>query len=217
MHSWIFMIGLTLVVSWVNYDHTEPTQSQNSVEYEKCTQCKTVNAIESGQYASDVVLDKKNNRKDTQPNTIDLVTAKPVPELPKKKSIETNRNEEEEEVKTASKSEERERKKSIEKNGGIKEYIFQYAAKYNQNGQFLLAVAKCESSLNPKAVNEGYYSGGGHPSGLFQYLPDTWERYKNKLGKPHYNIWNPKHQAEVTAYAFSIGGSGEWACANKLR
>lgn len=94
----------------------------------------------------------------------------------------------------------------------IKAAITHWAGVYGVSSSLLLRIANCESGYNPRAVNKGYYAGGGHPSGLFQYIPDTWSRYSSKLGKPGYDIWNYQHQAEVTAYAFSIGGASEWEC-----
>lgn len=94
----------------------------------------------------------------------------------------------------------------------IQACIRYWAAQYGQDVEYMVGIARCESTFNPANVNHGYTAGGGNPSGLFQYLPETWARYTSKLGKPHYDIWNYEHQAEVTAFAFSVGGRGEWAC-----
>ena len=53
--------------------------------------------------------------------------------------------------------------------GSVVDIIYAAAAKYGQNGDALLAVARCESGLDPNAVNS---SSGA--SGLFQFMPGTW-------------------------------------------
>jgi len=96
--------------------------------------------------------------------------------------------------------------------GSVQQMIIESASKYGVSADKLLRIAKCESGFNPNAINRGYTAGGGHPTGLFQYLPETWTRYQRKLGVSGWNIYNPKHQADLTAFAFSIGGAGEWEC-----
>ena len=96
--------------------------------------------------------------------------------------------------------------------GDIQQMIVTAANKYGVSSDRLLRIAKCESGFNPSAKNKGYYAGGGNPTGLFQYLPETWTRYQRKMGVSGWDIYNPQHQAELTAFAFSIGGSGEWEC-----
>ena len=54
--------------------------------------------------------------------------------------------------------------------------------------------------------------GGGHPSGLFQFLPETFSRYQRKAGLSGLDVFNADHNARVAAYAFSVGGAGEWEC-----
>lgn len=86
------------------------------------------------------------------------------------------------------------------------------AVKYGLNEQYFLGVAQCESNLNPSSVNYGYYAGGGNPSGLFQFLPETWARISARAGISG-DVFNAKDNAEVAGWAFANGYSGEWACA----
>ena len=94
----------------------------------------------------------------------------------------------------------------------IKAAITKYAKIHGISPSWLLRVAWCESRYNPRAVNYNYYAGGGHPSGLFQYLPETWRRIGSRSPYGIGNIWNYEHQAKVTAWAFANGYAREWAC-----
>ena len=64
-------------------------------------------------------------------------------------------------------------------------------------------VARCESNLDPCAVNRSgpYY-------GLYQFLKSTWKTtpYKND------NIFDPKAQALATGWMWKQGRKNEWAC-----
>ena len=88
--------------------------------------------------------------------------------------------------------------------------------KHGLSAGYMIKVATCESTLNPSAVNRGYYAGGGHPSGLYQYLPETWNRISSRSPygqQPWSEVFNVTTNANVTAWAFANGYSGEWACA----
>jgi uncharacterized protein YraI len=81
--------------------------------------------------------------------------------------------------------------------------IYAAAAMYGQNGDAMLAVASCESVLDPNATNS---SSGA--AGLFQFLPSTW------VTTPYggYNIYDPVANAQAAAWMWSVGRRGEWVC-----
>jgi hypothetical protein len=85
----------------------------------------------------------------------------------------------------------------------ILNYIAQAAKKYGQSKTVMERVARCESSLNPCAVNASgpYY-------GLYQYLKSTWTStpYGNR------SIWDPEAQALATGWMWQQGRKNEWAC-----
>jgi len=85
----------------------------------------------------------------------------------------------------------------------ILRYIRRAAKKYNQSKKAMERVARCESNLDPCAVNKKgpYY-------GLFQYLKSTW---KNTPYGNH-DIFDPKAQALATAWKWKKGEKNEWAC-----
>ncbi|MHB1524981.1 MAG: transglycosylase SLT domain-containing protein [Candidatus Dormibacteria bacterium] len=83
----------------------------------------------------------------------------------------------------------------------IEQIILSASKRYGVPYGRLLSVAKCESSLNPLAVNR---SSGA--SGLFQFMPATF------YGHGGTDIWNPTQQANTAAKMFSIGESSEWVC-----
>lgn len=67
----------------------------------------------------------------------------------------------------------------------------------------LVKLAKCESTINPAAVNR--YSGA---RGLFQYLPKTW-------GTTPYcaeDIWDVEAQTKATIWMFEHNRYTEWEC-----
>jgi hypothetical protein len=82
-------------------------------------------------------------------------------------------------------------------------FIRKAAQKYGQSKKAMERVARCESVLDPCAVNRSgpYY-------GLYQFLKSTWKTtpYKNR------SIWDPKAQALATAWMWKKGRKNEWAC-----
>jgi hypothetical protein len=82
-------------------------------------------------------------------------------------------------------------------------YISQAARKYGQPERDMVRVARCESTLNPCAVNHSgpYY-------GLFQYLKSTWRStpYGNR------DIFDPEAQALATGWMWKQGRRNEWVC-----
>jgi uncharacterized protein YraI len=77
------------------------------------------------------------------------------------------------------------------------------AAAYGQSGDAMLAVAQCESLLNPSAYNP---SSGA--SGLFQFLPGTWA----STPWAGQDIFDPVANAQAAAWMWSVGRRGEWVC-----
>lgn len=75
-----------------------------------------------------------------------------------------------------------------------------------------LRIATCESGLNVLARNTGYYAGGGNPTGLFQYLPETWQRIGSRSPYGVGDIYSAQDQANVTMWAWANGYAGEWEC-----
>lgn len=89
--------------------------------------------------------------------------------------------------------------------------ISKWAAHYGLEAGWLIRVAECESTFDPAAINP-YYSDGGNPTGLFQFVPPTFYHYAQKAGIVGANIWNVEHQSQTAAYMFSIGESKQWEC-----
>lgn len=100
--------------------------------------------------------------------------------------------------------------------GDIVSIITASSNRHGVDPSYMVKVANCESTLNPAAVNRGYYAGGGNPSGLYQYLPETWSRISSRSpygAQPWSEVFNAHTNSNVTAWAFANGYSGEWACA----
>jgi uncharacterized protein YraI len=85
----------------------------------------------------------------------------------------------------------------------IVDIIYAAADEYGQSRSAMLAVARCESLLDPNAFNP--YSSA---SGLFQFLPGTWATtpWANN------NIFDPVANANAAAWMWSVGRRGEWVC-----
>ena len=82
-------------------------------------------------------------------------------------------------------------------------FIAKAAKKYGQSRSAMERVARCESALDPCAVNRSgpYY-------GLYQFLKSTWKTtpYKDR------SLWDPEAQALAAAWMWKQGRKNEWAC-----
>lgn len=81
------------------------------------------------------------------------------------------------------------------------------AAKYGVDPETLLRVAYCESRYDPLAYNSILGA-----SGLFQIIPGTWLSNSVAAGYAGASVWDPVANANVAAWMFSTGKSGQWAC-----
>ena len=88
----------------------------------------------------------------------------------------------------------------------IEQIIRDAAAAQGADAEQLLRVAYCESRFNPGAYNA---SGA---SGLFQFLPSTWAANSARAGFAGASVWDPVASANVAAYMFRMGQSGQWVC-----
>lgn len=90
---------------------------------------------------------------------------------------------------------------------GVKCWIIFAADKYHQPVGDALRVAYCESSDNPREVNNEPVA-GEYATGLFQFLPSTWATtpYARK------DILDPHWNALAAMWMWAHGRRGEWAC-----
>ncbi len=85
----------------------------------------------------------------------------------------------------------------------IVDIITTAANRYGQSPSAMLAVARCESNLDPNAVNRS-----SNASGLFQFLPGTWRTTPYAPS----SIFDPYANANAAAWMWSVGRRGEWVC-----
>ncbi len=85
----------------------------------------------------------------------------------------------------------------------IVQIIYAYADQYGQPREDMLRVARCESVLDPYAVNAS-----SNASGLFQFLPSTWAT----TPFADQDIFNAEANAEAAAWMWANGRRGEWSC-----
>lgn len=84
----------------------------------------------------------------------------------------------------------------------ITRIIYQAADRYDQSRNDMLRVARCESNLDPYAVNpSGSY-------GLFQFIRSTWK--STPYGDE--DIFDPQANANAAAWMWSQGRKSEWVC-----
>ncbi len=93
--------------------------------------------------------------------------------------------------------------------GSITDIIVAAANRYGQSPEAMLAVARCESNLNPRAVNPiSIGAAGNNASGLFQFLPSTWRT----TPYASHDIFDPWASANAAGWMWSVGRRGEWVC-----
>lgn len=83
--------------------------------------------------------------------------------------------------------------------------IYAAADKWGQPRADMLRVARCESNLNPAAVNR---SSGA--SGLFQFMPGTFAGTPN--GKRGESIFNAQSSADAAGWMWANGMRNHWEC-----
>lgn len=92
--------------------------------------------------------------------------------------------------------------------GSVEQIIRAAAAEFGGSGDLLVSIARCESGLDPHAVNS---SSGA--LGLFQHLPRYWPTRAAGLGYSFDDWLDPTANARVSAKLLAEGGPGHWrAC-----
>jgi uncharacterized protein YabE (DUF348 family) len=81
------------------------------------------------------------------------------------------------------------------------------AAQWGVDPNVMLSIMECESNGNAADVST-FVVDGQHPTGLFQYLPTTWEAAGGTMA----NIFDGSTQIQLTAKKISEDGTGAWAC-----
>ena len=90
--------------------------------------------------------------------------------------------------------------------GDTREMIANAAARWGVDPGIMLAIAICESDLDPSAV------GPDGAAGLFQIAPRTWKWGAETLGFGDVSPLNPAANAEVAAWLLATLGAGQWGC-----
>jgi hypothetical protein len=85
----------------------------------------------------------------------------------------------------------------------IIEIIREAARAFGQPEEDLVRVGRCESNLDPRAINQA-----GPYFGLFQFLESTWARtpFADR------DIFDPVANASAAAWMWQQGRRGEWTC-----
>ena len=92
----------------------------------------------------------------------------------------------------------------------VEQIIRDAANKYDLDGDRLVAMAQCESSLNPNSVNYNYYE-NGNPSGLFQHISGYYPARAEKYGYST-DVFDAYSNANVSAAMIADGLAHLWSC-----
>jgi len=87
--------------------------------------------------------------------------------------------------------------------GDIVEIIRDAARAFGQPEEDMVRVGRCESNLDPRAVNQA-----GPYFGLFQFLRSTWA----STPFADQDIFDPSANARAAAWMWQQGRRHEWAC-----
>jgi hypothetical protein len=87
--------------------------------------------------------------------------------------------------------------------GDIVEIIREAARAFGQPEEDMVRVGRCESNLDPRAVNQA-----GRYFGLFQFLRSTWA----STPFADQDIFDPSANARAAAWMWQQGRRDEWAC-----
>ena len=79
------------------------------------------------------------------------------------------------------------------------------AARWDVDPELMVAIVRCESGMDPGAVNRR--SGA---LGLGQHLPAYWPARAEYLGLDPWMWFDPRVNAEVTAWMLSTQGTAPW-------
>jgi hypothetical protein len=93
--------------------------------------------------------------------------------------------------------------------GAVQRSIYDSSLIFGIPFTVLLNIAKCESSLNPRASNGSHF-------GLFQFAPATFRQAASRLqtttGVTARSYWNPLDSAYVAGFMFATGDAPRWSC-----
>lgn len=97
--------------------------------------------------------------------------------------------------------------------GTVKKAIYDSSLVFGVPFATLLAIARCESSLNPKASNGTHF-------GLFQFAPATFKRavaqLRSAAGLSARSYWNPLDSSYAAGFLFVTGQASSWTCVSAV-
>lgn len=92
----------------------------------------------------------------------------------------------------------------------ITKLIVKYSKKYEVDQNLSLAVAKCESQLNPVAVGDS-----GKAYGVYQFHKPTFDMF-SKMMREKLNYKSTEDNIKVAVWALSNGLEDHWTCYEKV-
>ena len=90
----------------------------------------------------------------------------------------------------------------------VKELVMDYAIQYGVDVRLALAIAQCESGLDPTAENPSPHSSAG---GVFQFLDSTWAKTIELLNWPEdTDKLDAKKNVEAGIFLLKKDGTRHW-------
>ncbi len=87
----------------------------------------------------------------------------------------------------------------------VTQQIAQYASYYGVDGKLALAIAKCESRLNPLAKSKISTA-----KGIYQFLDSSWKEYSLKRWRVVKDVFDDSSNIELGIWLLSIEGTAPW-------
>jgi len=88
---------------------------------------------------------------------------------------------------------------AVANSGSVQDIILAAASSHGVDGGWMVRIARCESGLNPRAINPA-----GPWIGLFQFAPATFR------GHGGTDIYSPTQQANIAAAMLAGGQAHQW-------
>jgi len=93
----------------------------------------------------------------------------------------------------------------------VEELVVKFSKEYQIDGALLLRVARCESSLNPKAVHYNDGGSGKHSVGVMQFQEATFNNWSKILGE-ELDYHSSYDQVKLASYMWSKNQERQWTC-----
>ena len=98
--------------------------------------------------------------------------------------------------------------------GSVESLIVKWANHYGNDPDFMMSIARCESTLGANLINPNYTAAdGSNPQGVFQFIRSTWLGFGAESGISNSDErMNNAKNIQLANWAFANGKRGHWEC-----